>query len=36
VTSMATIMSYLRRIVTDRMLDRMILSQYKLPKSKQV
>lgn len=36
VTSMATMMSYLRRIVTDRMLDRMILSQYKLPKSKQV
>ena len=33
VTSTATIMSYLRRIVTDRMLDRMILSRYKLPKS---
>jgi NAD(P)-dependent dehydrogenase (short-subunit alcohol dehydrogenase family) len=34
VTSTATVMTYLRRILSDRTLDRLILSQYKLPKAK--
>jgi NAD(P)-dependent dehydrogenase (short-subunit alcohol dehydrogenase family) len=33
VTPTATAMNYLRRILSDRTLDRMILSQYKLPKA---
>jgi NAD(P)-dependent dehydrogenase (short-subunit alcohol dehydrogenase family) len=33
VTPTATAMTYLRRIVSDRMLDRLILGRYKLPKA---
>jgi NAD(P)-dependent dehydrogenase (short-subunit alcohol dehydrogenase family) len=33
VTPSATAMNYVRRILSDRILDRMILSQYKLPKA---